>query len=79
MISWYNEVIRAQDLESQKSLMKKILDLHYKNLYVIGVCSLPDFIAIVHRRVRNVPPWWWDSWTYPNPAPIGLYQLYIEE
>lgn len=79
MISWYNEIVRAQDLEKQKSLMKKILDLHYKNLYVIGVCSLPDFIAIVHKRIRNAPNWWWDSWTYPNPAPIGLYQLYIEE
>ena len=79
MISWYDELIRAQDLEEQKLLMKKILDMHYENLYVIGVCSLPDLFSIVHHRVKNAPEWWWDSWMYPNPAPIGIYQLYIEE
>ncbi len=79
MISWYDELIRAQDLEEQKLLMKKILDMHYENLYVIGVCSLPDLFSIVHYRVKNAPEWWWDSWMYPNPAPIGIYQLYIEE
>jgi hypothetical protein len=35
--------------------------------------------SIVHNRIKNAPPWWWDSWNYPNPAPIGLYQLCIEE
>ncbi len=79
MISWYNEAIRASDLERQKSLMNKIFDMHYRNLYVIGICSVPDIISIVHNRIKNTPEWWWDSWNYPNPAPIGLYQLFIEE
>lgn len=79
MISWYNEMIRSSDLQVQKTLMNKILDMHYKNLYVIGICSIPDLISIVHNRIKNAPPWWWDSYNYPNPAPIGLYQLYIEE
>lgn len=79
MISWYNEAIRSQSLEKQKMLMNKIFDMHAKNLYVIGICSVPDIISIVHNRIANVPPWWWDSWTYPNPAPIGLYQVFIRE
>jgi ABC-type transport system substrate-binding protein len=76
---WYDQMHETGDLAKQKALMDKILDNHKKNLWVIGTVSFPDGFAIVSDRLKNVPDWWWRSWMYPNPAPINMMQLYIEE
>jgi peptide/nickel transport system substrate-binding protein len=79
MMNNYDRMLQTSSLPEQRRLMRLILDQHLEHLYVIGTVMGGNSYAVAHNRLQNVPPWWWSSWPYPDPAPIRFEQLWVEE
>jgi len=75
----YDEITKTASFARQKLLMKQILDIDAKNLYVIGISSNPKGFGIVKNNFRNVPEEMFGSWLYPNPAPTNPCQYFIKK
>jgi peptide/nickel transport system substrate-binding protein len=79
MMNKYDRVQQTSNLDEQRALMQDILDQHYENMFVIGTVLGGPSYQVVSNRLQNVPPWWWSSWPYPDPAPINYEQLWLAE
>jgi len=74
----YKSIMRTTDKNKQRELMKKILDISSRELYVIGVCSWPPLNGLVKNNLRNVPEEMWSSWWWPEPAGANSCQFFFE-
>ena len=43
------------DTETQKALVKKILDLHAEHCWTISICTPPPQPVVVHDSMKGVP------------------------
>jgi ABC-type transport system substrate-binding protein len=72
----YDQILVTPDEKEQVRLMKEILKLNAKNLWVIGICSKPDEFGVVKNKLRNVPMTITESWVYPTPGPTNPEQYF---
>lgn len=68
VIELFWEVERTSDPEGQVRLMKEIIELNHKNLWVIGtVGEVPSFF-LVKNSFRNVPDVAMSGWSFRTPG-----------
>jgi peptide/nickel transport system substrate-binding protein len=73
------ELIKATtDPTEQQALMREILDIAADEFFAIGVLRYGFDDGIIRRGFRNVPEFFMNSWSYPNPAPTNPAQYFIE-
>ncbi len=78
-IELFWEIEKTIDEEEQIRLMKKIIDLNRKNLWVIGtVGALPSFY-LVKNSFRNVPEVAMSGWAFRTPGNTAVECYAIEE
>ncbi|HAA76154.1 TPA: hypothetical protein DCE37_13645, partial [Candidatus Latescibacteria bacterium] len=61
-------VERTVDLEEQKRLFRKILELNRENLWIIGMVGERPSIVVVNDTFRNVPEVAVSSWMFRTPG-----------
>ncbi|MBS14866.1 MAG: peptide ABC transporter substrate-binding protein [Gemmatimonadetes bacterium] len=59
---------RTVDLEEQKRLFRKILELNRENLWIIGMVGERPSIVVVNDTFRNVPEVAVSSWMFRTPG-----------
>ncbi len=79
MFDLFEQVTAAPDDEEQARLFSRLLDEMADEFLVIGCSLAEDGIGIVHPGLRNVPEMMFDSWNYPQPAPVNPCQFYFEK
>ena len=74
----YDKIKSTADVEEQIALGKDLLAIARDEFWTIGIGVGPDLYGIVGNKVHNVidHP---SGWLYPNPAPINLEQIWLEE
>jgi peptide/nickel transport system substrate-binding protein len=72
----YDKILITPEADEQVKLMKEILKLNAKNLWVIGICSKPSEFGVVKNKMRNVPMVITESWIYPTPGPTNPEQYF---
>jgi len=51
----FDDLSRTGDLEEQKAIFRRIFDLSAESVPTIGLATPPPAVAVVDRRLRNVP------------------------
>ena len=75
----YDQILGTPDAEEQNELMKQILEISAENFWVPGISRIPTGYLITKTNFRNVVEPEWSAWTYPNPAPINLFQCFWDD
>jgi len=74
----YDQITVATDPAKQNQLFKQILDVQAKNLYVMGICTIPPQFIITKNNFRNVPEAY-ESGQFPTNAPVNTCQFFIKK
>lgn len=74
----YDQITVATDPAKQNQLFKQILDVQAKNLYVMGICTIPPQFIITKNNFRNVPEAY-ESGQFPTHAPVNTCQFFIKK
>ena len=64
----YRKAEITQEEEGQKRLMKEVLDLNEKNLWVIGIVGQTPSIFLVKDTFVNVPDVALAGWSFRTPG-----------
>jgi peptide/nickel transport system substrate-binding protein len=79
VIELFWEVERTVDTGSQIRLMKEIIDLNRKNLWVIGTLGEVPVFYLVKNSFRNVPEVAMDGWSFRTPGNTAVECYAIQE
>jgi peptide/nickel transport system substrate-binding protein len=79
VIELFWEVERTADPEGQVRLMKEIIDLNRKNLWVIGTIGEVPTFFLVKNSFRNVPEVAMEGWSFRTPGNTAVECYAIEE
>ena len=63
--------------KERKALMQEVIDIHKKNLFMIGVVGLEPKIAVMDKKLRNVPYFVYGE-AYRSPGNAYPQQWYFE-
>jgi len=74
----YTQITTTTDPAKQRQLFKQILEVQAKNLYIMGICTIPPQFIIVKNNFRNVPEAY-ESGQYPTHGPVNPCQFFIKE
>src|SRR5699024_10135717 len=69
-LSW--QIPLEPDLEEQKALFRRILDIAKEQFYAIGIALPIDGYGIRKNHLRNVVESYPDSWLYLTPGPTDI-------
>ena len=64
--------------EARTVLMHQVLEMAANEFYVMGICEVPNRLAVRTPGFRNVPSSHFDSWIYPDPGPFNPCQFFLE-
>ncbi|HPO82922.1 MAG TPA: ABC transporter substrate-binding protein, partial [bacterium] len=64
----YTQISTTTDPAKQRELFRQILDVQAKNLYIMGICTIPPQFIITKNNFRNVPEAY-ESGQYPTRGP----------
>ncbi len=79
VIELFWEIERTADVDGQIRLMKEIIDLNRKNLWVIGTVGEVPTFYLVKNSFRNVPEVAMDGWSFRTPGNTAVECYAIEE
>ncbi|MGD9200228.1 MAG: ABC transporter substrate-binding protein [Chitinispirillia bacterium] len=65
------------DDKNRKALMQEVIDIHKKNLFIIGVVGLSPRIAVMNKRLKNVPYFVYDE-HYRSPGNAYPQQWFFD-
>ncbi len=74
----YTQISTTTDPAKQRELFRQILDVQAKNLYVMGICTIPPQFIITKNNFRNVPEAY-ESGQFPTHAPVNTCQFFIKK
>ncbi len=74
----YTQITTTTDVNKQRQLFKQILEVQAKNLYIMGICTIPPQFIIARNNFRNVPEAY-ESGQYPTHGPVNPCQFFIKE
>lgn len=73
----FDEARATADIKKRGDLMKQLFDIAAEQFEPIGVCLAVNTFGVVKNTLKNVPPKYPSSWSYPNPAPSLPQQYYF--
>ncbi|AJQ97974.1 ABC transporter substrate-binding protein [Gynuella sunshinyii] len=74
----YRQLTQIADPKQQAELMHRIVDMAADEFYVMGIVLSPNLFGIQSDRLHNVPNAMPAAWNYPNPAPVGVAQFFMQ-
>jgi peptide/nickel transport system substrate-binding protein len=75
----WDQVVKTVDAKERDKLIREIVSLHRKNIWIIGTVGAPPQLVIVKNNFKNVPEY--AIWDDPLRSPLIAYpeQFYIEQ
>ena len=62
----FDQVLMTGDTEEQVTLMREVMEIAERNLWVVGIAPRPPEFAIANTKLRNVPERYTDSLESPG-------------
>ncbi|MEM8531600.1 MAG: ABC transporter substrate-binding protein [Chloroflexota bacterium] len=78
-IELYNQIQATADREEQNELMREVLGIAKDQFYVVGIALPPNTVGLASNNFFNTSDTIFNSFTWPQPGPVGSEQFFIEE